>query len=160
MGEVNFSAPRFITEQDSVDGFSCGIDPIDVWVFKHALSARRLGTAVVYATYDQDGKLAGFYTLSSQSIFRGDAKGWISRNAPDQIPVILLGMMGIDKKYQGLGLGRQLMIDLAHRCHHVADEIGARAIVVDPIDENVRAFYSHFGFREIPGSSRMFAKIV
>lgn len=159
MGKLTFSKPRVLTEEDSVEGFSCGVELIDNWVAKHARSAKRLGTAVVYVVYDSDGKLAALYSLSSQSMLREDASGWIARNTPGQIPVILMGMFGINEKYQGLGLGHQLMIDAVHRCAGIAEQLGAKALVVDPIDDKACNFYKHFGFREIPGTSRMYAKL-
>lgn len=105
-------------------------------------------------------KLAGFYTLSSQSILRDDARGWIARNAPLQIPVILLGMMGVDREFQGQGLGHDLLLNAVRRAQSVANQIGARALVVDPVDEKATAFYRHYGFRAIPETTRMFARLV
>ena len=83
----------------------------------------------------------------------------MDHNAPLQIPVILLGMLGVDMRYQGLGLGKDLLLDEAHRSELVADYIGARALVVDPIGDDARRFYERYGFRPIPGTSRMFAKL-
>lgn len=91
---------------------------------------------------------------------RHDARGWLARNAPQQIPVILLGMMGVDKDFQGEGLGRNLLLDASKRALAVSAEIGAKALVVDPADEHARGLYLHCGFREIPGSGRMFARLV
>ena len=158
MGSVSFSKPRALAEGDSVEGFSCGTEPIDRWVATRALGAKKAGTAVVYATF-AERRLAGFYSLSAQSIVRCDTSGWISRNAPEHIPVILLGMLGVDERFQGLGLGHDLLLDAVRRAQSVADQIGARAIVVDPFDDAARAFYLHHGFRDLPGTTRMFAKL-
>lgn len=62
-------------------------------------------------------------------------------------------------RYQNYGLGKMLLHDAAIRAISVSDIIGAKAIVVDPIDENAANFYLHHGFQIIPGLSRMFAKI-
>lgn len=77
---------------------------------------------------------------------------------PAQIPVILLGMLGVDKRYQGEGLGRDLLLDVVHRAGYVSEQVGAKALIVDPIDDATRAFYSRYGFRPMPGASRMYAK--
>lgn len=158
MGCLTFERPRPLSEEDSVEGFRCGAEVVDAWVAHHALRARALGTAVVYASFC-DKRLAGLYSLSSQSISREEASGWIARNAPLQIPVILLGMLGVDEAFQGQGLGRDLLLDAVRRAESVACQIGARAIVVDPIDDSARAFYERYGFRLIPRSGRMFAKL-
>lgn len=154
-----FAAPRQLEPGDSIEGFECGVGLVDEWVRKRAAYARKAGAAVVYATFC-DGVLAGFYSLSSQSIMRDAASGWIARNAPEQIPVIRLGMMGVDKRFQGCGLGRDLLLDAVHRAESVAAQIGARALVVDPVDDASRSFYAAHGFRVIPGSGRMFAILV
>lgn len=158
MGEVAFSAPRILREDDCVESFSSGNKRIDSWLHRRARGARRAGTAVVYASF-VDGELAGFYSLSSQSVIREDAGGWIARNAPQQIPVILLGRLGVDERWQGYGLGGDLLVDAVHRSESVAEVIGARALIVDPVDERAREFYRHFGFQFIPGQARMYAKL-
>lgn len=153
-----FSAPRQLRPDDDLAGFSCGVSLVDGWVLRHAKKARDAGTAVVYVSFCSEG-LAGFYSLSSQSIPREGASGWIARNAPDQIPVILLGMLGVDKRFQGVGLGHDLLLDAVRRAQAVASQIGARSLVVDPYDESARSFYAKYGFRDIPGTNRMYAKL-
>lgn len=159
MGCLELTVPRPLKEDDDVSGFCCGIDLVDSWANRYAASARRNGTAVVYASFC-GSQVAGFYSLSSQSIARKDASGWISRNAPLQIPVILLGMLGVDKRFQGHGLGRDLLLDAARRSLAISSTLGARALVVDPADDNARAFYKKYGFEPLPGTDRMFAKLV
>lgn len=159
MGGVAFSKPRPLADGDSLEGFHCGLEFVDGWLSTRAKGARVAGSAVVYVSFAGD-KLAGFYTLSSQSISRGGTRGWLSRNAPEQIPVILLGMLGVDQSFQGQGLGRNLLLDAAKRAIAVSGEIGAKALVVDPADDKARKLYESCGFRGIPGSKRMFAKLV
>lgn len=155
---LTFTPPRQLRVEDGIEGFSCGVEIVDRWIASHARKARSAGTAVVYVTFCE-GRLAGFYSLSSQSIPREGSSGWIARNVPDQIPVILLGMLGVDQRYQGCGLGHDLLLDAVRRAQSVSEQIGARAIVVDPADASARNFYVRYGFRDIPGLSRMYAKL-
>ena len=71
---------------------------------------------------------------------------------PEPIPVILLGQLAVDTNYQGRGLGSDLLIDAAKRVLTAADLVGARAIVVQALDEEVKEFYEQFGF--LPFSDR------
>lgn len=158
MGKVAFTPPRPLQESDSLVGFSCGIDIVDSWLASHARTARKAGTAVVYVSF-ADGQLAGFYTLSSQSIVRGKTRGWLARNAPQQIPVILLGMLGVDTQFQGQGLGHNLLLDAVHRAQSINEQIGARALLVDPADAASRSFYEAHGFMAVPDSDRLYAKL-
>lgn len=158
MGKVVFSAPRQLEEKDVLEGFSCGVEMVDSWLSSHAKGARKAGTAVVYVSF-AGPQLAGFYSLSSQSIQRGLTRGWLARNAPQQIPVILLGMLGVDIRFQKQGLGHNLLLDAVHRAQSICEHIGARALVVDPADASSRAFYTAHGFIPLPNSKRMFAKL-
>ena len=65
---------------------------------------------------------------------------------PEPVPVILLGQLAVDMKYQGRGLGSDLLIDAARRALRAAGLIGARAIVVQALDRRAREFYERFGF--------------
>ena len=66
---------------------------------------------------------------------------------PQPIPVILLGQLTVDTDYQGRGLGSDLLIDAARRAMSAADVIGARAIIVQALNEEAKSFYERFGFR-------------
>lgn len=62
------------------------------------------------------------------------------------------------KKHQGSGLGSQFLLDAYHRAANAADVIGARALVVDPLDEKARSFYINKGFEQIDATERLFAR--
>lgn len=160
MGSPVSTAPRPLEPNDPLDGFSCGISLVDTWLHTRARNARAAGTAVVYVSYAASGRLAGFYTLSAHSLERSATRGWAARNAPEQIPGILLGMLGVDASFQGMHLGSNLLLDAVHRAMAVADTIGARALLVNPIDDASRAFYAHHGFKPLPESTRMYAKLM
>jgi len=66
---------------------------------------------------------------------------------PDPVPVILLGQLAVDERYRARRLGSDLLVDAAARCLAAARVVGARAAVVQAIDERAAAFYAKFGFR-------------
>lgn len=146
-----FSRPiQYEPNESESSDFSCGDKLVDDWFIKHAKHAKSRGTAVVYVSYCDD-KLAGFYTLSSHSVVRNSIQGgWLRRNAPEQVPVILLGMMGVDTRYKGCGLGAALLRDAIKKSLEIAQIIGAKALLVDPSSESAESFYAHFGFKEMP----------
>lgn len=161
---MRFTRPVQLAPGMPVDGFSCGREAVDAWVAAHALTAKSRGTAVVYVSHPEGADPmavppAGLYALSSLSVARADVSGgWLRRNAPEQIPAILLGALGVDSRYQGLGLGRMLLHDAAARALAAADAVGAKALVVDPLD-GAEEFYARNGFRQIPSSTRMYAPL-
>ena len=79
MDVINFTKPRRLTANDSISGFDCGLPLVNDWLARHAATAGRQGTAVVYATFTKDingaDMLAGFYTLSAYSIEHSGASG-------------------------------------------------------------------------------------
>ena len=155
-----FTRPEQLVPGENLAGFHSGDPVVDGWARGHAAHAKARGTAVVYVVRNEAGDVAGFYTLSSHSIARSSvAGGWLRRNVPEEIPVVLLGMLGVDERCQGCGLGGQLLRDAVLKAVKVADIVGAKAIVVDPSSEAARSFYRKYGFKEIPGSDRMYASL-
>lgn len=157
---TTFEKPRKLDREDDLEGFSCGDASIDTWVHARAKTVESKGTAVVYVAYG-NGMVAGIYSLSAHSVVRDEVKGgWLKRNTPESIPTVLLGMLGVDKRFQGQGLGSSLLKDAFQRAVVVSEQIGAKALLVDPFDDGVKAFYKQFGFKEVPGQSRMYLPLL
>ena len=153
-----FTAPEQLAEGMTLKGFHSGLAVVDSWAANHAHLAKKRGTAVVYVSYTADRLMpAGFYSLSSHSVERASVSGgWLKRNSPEQVPAVLLGMLGVDERFQGAHLGSMLLADAIVRSLGIADAIGTKAMVVDPANEHARAFYETHGFAPIPGSDRMY----
>ena len=147
---IQYEANNSEANDSESTGFSCGDNLVDNWFAKHAKYAKQRGTAVVYVSYCK-GKVAGFYTLSSHSVVRNSIQGgWLKRNSPEQVPAILLGMMGVDTHYKGCGLGAALLRDAIKKSLETAQIIGAKALLVDPSSKSAETFYAHFGFKKMP----------
>lgn len=69
---------------------------------------------------------------------------------PDPIPVIILGRLAIDARYQGRRLGSALLKDAMLRTLSVANDVGIRGLLVHAISENAKQFYLQYGFQESP----------
>lgn len=152
---TELSAPRRLAPEDNISGFDCGLSLVNDWLARHLKMAGRQHTAVAYGTFE-GATLAGYYTLSAYSMAHDDASGWLRRNSPDPIPVILLGMLGVDVRYQTMHVGGQLLRDAILRALSAAEIIGARALVVEPATERAAKFYTHYEFRHIAGSEMVF----
>lgn len=159
MDMTGFTRPRRLTSADVITGFDCGLPLVNDWLSRHLRMASQQGTAVAYATFTDTGTLAGFYTLSAYSLERDETSGWLKRNSPNPIPVILLGMLGVDMRFQTKHLGSQLLRDAALRALNAAEIIGARALVVEPATQRAAEFYARYGFRHINDSTMMFTPL-
>jgi len=62
------------------------------------------------------------------------------------IPVALLARLAVGSPYQGIGLGRSLLLDALERVARASDELGVRAVTVDALDDRAASFYRRFGF--------------
>lgn len=154
-----FLPPRRLEESDDIAGFESGLPVIDGWLHSRGLRARRSGTAVVYATWEKGGPLAGFYTLGAYSISRDEVSGgWLRRNTPVQVPVILLGMLGVGIRYQRCGIGKHLLRDAILRAESAAHVIGAKTLIVEPVG-TAEAFYQKYGFQEIAGTDYLYVRL-
>ena len=74
--------------------------------------------------------VAGYYTLWAGAISREWAPKALRRNSPDILPVLLLGRLAIDQRFQNQGLGHALLRDALIRSINVASEVGVSAILV------------------------------
>lgn len=103
------------------------------------------GGARTYVVCEGD-RVIGFYSLAASSVERRRVSSRIGRNMPEPVPVILLGQLAVDRNYQGRGLGTDLLIDAGKRALAAAEMIGARAIIVQALDEQTKGFYEQAGF--------------
>jgi GNAT superfamily N-acetyltransferase len=93
-------------------------------------------------------RVIGYYALAAGSVERAQASGGLRRNMPDPIPAIVLGRLAVDTRWQGQGLGADLLQDAVLRAFRASREIGARVLLCHAIDASATAFYLHQGFVE------------
>ncbi len=151
---TRLTGPLPLSPGDPVGDFSSGEPEIDGWLAQRAHRAEKSRTARTYVAIDLDsGLIAGYFCLSAHSVARESiGGGWLARNSPELVPVVLLGRLGVDRRYQENHLGAALLKDAILRTIAVARTIGARALLVDALTETAAGFYEHYGFRRVPGS--------
>lgn len=100
------------------------------------------------------GEIAGYVTLSAAQIERAFLPKSQQHNKPDPVPVTLLGQLAIHRDYQGQGHARSLLLFALRAALRASREIGSFGVITHPIDDQVRAFYDHWGFQDLPFDSR------
>ena len=75
------------------------------------------------------------------------------------IPVILLGQIGIDRKFAGRGFGDLLLTDAQARCDEISRKVGVRALMLDARSERLAEWYAKHDFIRFSDSLRMFKSI-
>lgn len=119
---------------------------------------RKLSACFVLAE-NETNIIQGFYTLSNNSIPLSSFPEQIRKKLPGSyisVPTTLIGRMAIDKKFQGQGFGKILLIDALKRSFDNSQVIGSFAVVVDPIDKDAEMFYKKYDFIKLPDSGKMF----
>ncbi len=141
--------PETLTEAHQSIDFDCGNDVLNDWLKKRALKNQASGASRTFVI-GKEGRVVGYYALSSGSVERLEAPKAIARNMPETIPVMLLGRLAIELDAQGQGLGAALLKDALLRVLSVAKNVGVRAILVHAISEDAKRFYLGYGFQVSP----------
>jgi GNAT superfamily N-acetyltransferase len=139
-----------LTDRPRVEGFECGQVALDHWLVHTAPVAARAGTAATYVLC-RGMTVVGYYALAMGSVSHSAAPSRLRRGMPDPVPVVVLARLALYRSEQGSRLGGHLLVDALRRCVRGGQEFGARAVVVDAIDDRAAAFYRHFGFHDLEG---------
>ncbi len=139
--------------------FDCGKELLNNYLKVQAgQDLKRKLSACFVLCESETGAIQGYYTLSNNSISLSSFPEQIQKKLPksyNYIPTTLLGRLAIDKKYQGKGVGKKLLIDALKRSYEISEEIGSFAVVVDPIDAEAENFYKKYDFIKLPDSEKM-----
>lgn len=144
---------RLDPDRHDRDAFCCGTAAVDNFLRSTAAQAAKYLKSQTFVLVPDDDarRILGFYALAQHGYRDGELLDATARalkvKGLKHIPMILLGQLGIEREFQGRGLGRLLLKDALQRCIGVAQEIGAVAVTTDPFDDAARDFYATFDFQ-------------
>ncbi len=129
---------------------------LDAWLRDRALTSEGLSARTcVVCREDSPNEVVGYYAISTAMAHRsGLPSAGPRRGMPDEVPLLLIGRLAVDHRYQKRGLGTDLLIDALRRCLSAADTAGARAVITHAIDADALAFYERHGFVHCPLGER------
>jgi GNAT superfamily N-acetyltransferase len=156
-GQISPPAP--ISKDDVLTRFDCGKAPLNDWLRNKALKSEGKSARTMVIS-DTTGVI-GYYSLSTGGVHHDENPlPKLKRNMPNPIPAMILGRLAIDRNFQGVGIGSALLQDALHRVLRTHAEVGFRAVIVHAIDDEAKAFYIRYGFREFPmGTKTLFLPI-
>lgn len=130
---------------------------LDEWLRERAGASEGL-SARTYVACDGETpeRVVGYYAIATaveQRAALPSAK--LRRGMPDQVPLLLIGRLAVDKNFQGIGLGSSLLVDALRRCHAASEIAGARGVVAHAIDDAAVQFYEKHGFVRSPLGERV-----
>jgi ribosomal protein S18 acetylase RimI-like enzyme len=132
-----------------IEGFRCGEPSLDDWLALRARANQLSGYSRTYVTTDGT-RVVGYYALSSISVLRTHTPRRVRKEAPRDIPAVLLGRLAVDDGHQKVGLGSELLDHAMAATVEASKVIGVRLLVVNALHEEACAFYRRIGFHRSP----------
>jgi GNAT superfamily N-acetyltransferase len=137
--------PEKLNSLHQIDSFDSGNDQLDEWLKRRALKNELEGASRTYILCSGELVIA-YYCLANGAVAQTSATGKVKRNMPDPIPVMVIGRLAVDRRWQGKGIGRALLRDAILRTLQASEIAGIRAILVHAISEDAKQFYEKCGF--------------
>lgn len=129
------------------DGFACGVAALDEFLARRAGQQQRKGFGKTYvALVGPDDAIAGFVTVSAGQVATTQLSPE-SKLPRHPAPVLRIGRLAVDKRFQGQGIGRELLAFALHLALEFSERVGLHAVVVDAKNDKAAAFYRRLGFR-------------
>jgi len=132
--------------------FSSGQPDVDNWLKTQALQHQGKHLSATKALLDDEGAIAGYYTLATGQVDFGDLPAdMIARLPKRQLPVAILAWLGVAQSRQGQGLGKLLLAQALRDCHDAGKTFAFIAVILDCVNEAAKSFYQRYDFKELPG---------
>ena len=140
--------PEPIQSEHDLSAFHSDEPSLDDRLRRRALRNEAGGASRTYVVCQQDSKrVVAYYCLAAGAVAQRAAPGRVKRNMPDPIPVMVLGRLAVDQRWQRRRIGPALLRDAILRTVQAAEVAGIRAILVHAISDEARLFYERHGFR-------------
>ena len=150
---MKLSAPAPLTADHDLSAFDCGDAVLNDWL-KHRALKNESRFSRTYVVCD-DGRVVAYFCISAGSVERASIPGKLRRNAPNTIPVSIIGRLAVSRDYAGRGLGGDILSDALRRIVVASRSIGIGAVLVHAADERAKRFYMACAeFIEYPADSR------
>jgi GNAT superfamily N-acetyltransferase len=147
------SPPVPLTTEHDLAAFDCGEPALNEWLRSRALkNESRFSRTYVIC---EDKRVVAYFCISAGAVERASAPGKVRRNAPDTIPVSVIGRLAVSRDHAGKGLGADMLSDALRRIAVASQSIGIGAVLVHAKDDAARHFYMKCAeFIEYPTDSR------
>lgn len=144
--------PVPLLPEHPVDEFDCGDEALNRFLAKYALAGEQSHASRTYVAMSE-GRIVGYYSLAVTSIEYDQGSKRLQKGlARHPIPMLLLARLAVAQRFQGRGLGAELLRDAMIRAITVSDQVGVRGVLVHAKNDAARRFYERFDFEPLPGN--------
>ena len=99
--------------------------------------------------------ICAFYTIAPSSISRQSLPEKLQKRLPHYpVPVFLLAQLGVDRQFQGQGLGKISLVKALAHFKKINSHMRGYAVIVDCLNENAERFYFQYGFQKLDEHSQ------
>jgi GNAT superfamily N-acetyltransferase len=136
-----------INRKHDREGFDCGEEALNEFLRRYARKSHERGGAKTFLAIDDSNKtILGFYSLSPASVDYARIPEAVSRGlARHDVPGFRLARLAVDRRWQGRGIGGQLLLVAGRRCLLAAAEVGGVVLVIDAKNARVATWYASYG---------------
>lgn len=128
--------------------FDCGDLALNEFIQRYARQGHESGAAKTFLAIDDadNRRILGFYSLAPGALAYADTPETVRRGlARHDVPGFRLARIATDLRWQGLGLGGELLAASARRCLRAAAEVGGVVLIIDAKNDRAARWYASYG---------------
>ena len=131
--------------------FSCGEAALDEYIHRYARQQQTRGFNRSYVATPASAeaidasRIAGFYSINAASVMADELPDGL-KLPRYPVPILRIGRLAVDQRFQGAGLGRSLLRHGLALALELSERVGIYAVVVDAKHDTAAAFYRKLGF--------------
>lgn len=128
------------------EGFDCNEAALNDFLLRQAGQQQRRGFGKTYVALADDGvTITGFVTVSAGQVATASlaAQAKLPRYPA---PILRIGRLAVDGRYQGKGIGQDLLAFALRMAVEFSQRVGLYAVLVDAKHEQAKSYYVKLGF--------------
>lgn len=128
------------------DDFDCGVEALNDFLRRFARQQQERDFSRTYVVLADDAvTVTAFVSVGAGQVGAPSFPAHL-KLPRYPVPVLRIGRLAVDRRAQGLQLGRELTRFALNLALELAGRVGIHAVVVDAKDEAARSFYERLGF--------------
>ena len=143
-----FNSIKFYKTALTFKHFDCGEENLNKYIRTYAYMNDENNLSKTFICED-NGNIVGFVTLCNAQIEFDEMPASYKHSMPKYpVPSVKIARLAIDKKYQGMGYGKSLLLYAFKKIIQVSVSTGVKVISVD-VKESSKGFYEKYGFVDL-----------
>ena len=137
-----------IGKKRDLESLNCGDEALNEFLRRYARKSHERGGSKTFLAVEEAGSnsILGFYSLSPASVDYSKTPEIVRRGlARHDVPGFRLARLAVDRRWQGQGIGGQLLLAAGRRCLLAAAEVGGVVLVIDAKNERAAGWYVSYG---------------